>query len=352
MIGEFILYYLLSNGFKHIQSKYEIDRKTFTTLISDTGQFYKFEIFFTKGQRPKKITIIDSLKIIPFDVATIPETFGLKEKKLEIDYKQPREEGHILTKKEEQYVINDVVIVSKALNQIFKEGLTHMTQSSNAMKDFKQTITRDNFKACFPVIDKDISEEIKTAYKGGFTWLNPIYKEKDLKNIMVIDCNSLYPFIMRQMDLPYGKPIYYEGQYKKEALYGLYVQMVSCRSFKLKPGKLPTIQLKHRMEFLPNEYLTEYNENERVCLMLTNIDLELFIENYDIEGLRYLYGYKFKKIKGIFNDYIDKWYARKNEGIMFNNKGKRTIAKIMLNSLSGKFASAIEYKNKIPYIRN
>ena len=230
--------------------------------------------------------------------------------------------------------MNDVIIVSKALNQLFNEGLTHMTQSSNAMKDFKATLNHSTFTTCFPIIDKEKSEEIKLAYKGGYVYLNPIYKEKDLKNIIVIDSNSLYPSIMKNMYLPYGEPVYFEGKYKQECLYSLYVQMISFTGLKLKKNKLPTIQLKHRMEFLSTDYVTEYNEGERICLMLTNIDLELFLENYEIEGLRYLYGYKFKSVKGIFNEYIDKWFTRKNEGIMFDNKGLKTISKLMLNSLS------------------
>lgn len=350
MTGEFIIYYLLKNGYKHIQEKKEIDAKTFKTLISETGQFYQITIYLNRGTKIRKITIIDSLKIIPFKVEDIAESFGMKEKKLKIDYNKPREKGHILTKHEEQYLINDVVIVSKALDQLFKEGLTHMTQSSNAMKDFKATINNSTYLTCFPLIDKNISEEIKLSYKGGFTYLNKQYKGKELNNIIVIDANSLYSSIMRNMYLPYGEPIYYEGKYKNECLYSLYVQMISCTYFKLKKNKLPTIQLKHRMEFASNEYVEEYKENERICLMLTNIDLELFLENYEVEGLRYLYGYKFKSVKGIFNNYIDKWFSKKNEAIMFDNKGQKTISKLMLNSLSGKFASAVEYKNKIPYI--
>lgn len=348
--GEFIVYYLLKNNYKHIEDKKDMNVKTFQTLISETGQFYQIVIYLACGTRPRKITIIDSLKIIPFRVDEIPKAFDLEEKKLSIDYNKKRELGHILSKKEEEYITNDVVIVAKALNQLFQEGLNHMTQSSNAMKDFKMSISKSTYSTCFPVLNRETSEEIKLAYKGGYNYLNPLYQGKDLKDIIVIDENSLYPYIMRNMFLPYGEPVYYEGQYKKECLYGLYVQMISCTYFKLKEGKLPTIQLRHRMEFMANEYITEYKENERVCLMLTNIDLELFLENYDIEGLRYLYGWKFKEVKGIFNEYIDKWFAKKNEGIMFENKGKRTIAKLMLNSLSGKFASAIEYKNKIPYI--
>ena len=348
--GEFIIYYLLKNRFKHIQESKNKRPWTFQTLISETGQFYEIIIYLGCPSKLNKITIIDSLKIIPFKVDDIPESFDLKEKKLTIDYKKPREKGHILTKTEERYIINDVVIVAQALKQLFDEGLTHMTQSSNAMKDFKSTISKSTYSTCFPILKKEVTEELKLAYKGGMVYLNNIYKEKELNNIIVIDSNSLYPSIMKYMYLPYGEPVYFEGEYKKECLYSLYVQMVSFTGFKLKKNKIPTMQLKHRMEFLSNEYIEEYNQGERICVMLTNIDLELFINNYEIENLRFLYGYKFKSVKGIFNEYIDKWFARKNEGIMFDNKGKKTIAKLMLNSLSGKFASAIEYKNRIPYI--
>lgn len=350
MIGEFIIYYLLKNGYKHIENSKCRKARTFQTLISDTGQFYQIIIYLSCASKVHKITIIDSLKIIPFKVEVIAESFGIEEKKLSIDYKKPREKGHILTKEEEKYIMNDAIIVSKALNQLFSEGLNHMTQSSNAMKDFKDTISNSTWTTCFPLLKKEVSEEIKFAYKGGWCYLNKQYKEKDLKDIIVIDSNSLYPYIMKNMYLPYGEPVYYEGQYQKECLYSLYVQMISFTGFKLKKNKLPTIQFKNSVDFLSNEYIEEYKEGERVCLMLTNIDLEMFINNYDIEGLRYLYGYKFKSVKGIFNKYIDKWYSRKIEGVMFDNKGKKTIAKLMLNSLSGKFASAIEYKNKIPYI--
>ena len=348
--GEFILSWLLRNGFRHILNSYEADKNTFETLISETGQFYKFVIYYSKGKYAHKVTIIDSKNMIPFAVEDVAEAFGLKEKKLSIDYKKEREPGHILTKAEEDYIINDVVIIAKALREMFKEGLTHMTQSSNAMKDFKSTLSLSSYTTLFPTLDRQVIKDVRLAYHGGFTYLNPIYKEKDLEDIIVIDCNSLYSYIMKTKPLPYGEPLYYEGQYQFDVMRPLFIQTISCLSFKLKEGKLPTIQIKHRMEFLANEYVTEYNEEERLCLCLTNIDLELFLENYDVKGLRYLFGYKFKDVRGIFNEYIDKWYNKKVEGIMLNNKPMRTMAKLMLNSLSGKFATAIEYRNKIPYI--
>ena len=51
---------------------------------------------------------------------------------------------------------------------------------------------------------------------------------------------------------------------------------------------------------------------EIVCLVLTNVDLKLFLEQYDVYDLEYISGWKFKSKKGIFTEYIDKWITRKN----------------------------------------
>ena len=42
--GEFILYYLMKNGFEHVESR-EKRNNTFSTLISDMGLFYSIEVF-------------------------------------------------------------------------------------------------------------------------------------------------------------------------------------------------------------------------------------------------------------------------------------------------------------------
>ena len=48
-----------------------------------------------------------------------------------------RKKGHELTLEEKEYIKNDVVIVAKALNVLFNEGLEKMTEGSNALFDFK-----------------------------------------------------------------------------------------------------------------------------------------------------------------------------------------------------------------------
>lgn len=156
---------------------------------------------------------------------------------------------------------------------------------------------------------------------------------------------------MYDKKLPFGEPVFFEGKYKDDKVYDLYVQMITC-SFKLKKDKIPTIQIKNNRSFFRgNEYL-ESSQNEIVCLVLTNVDLKLFLEHYNVYDLEYISGWKFKSISGLFTDYIDKWIKVKNEATLSGNKGQRTLAKLMLNSLYGKFATSLDVQSKIPYLED
>lgn len=156
---------------------------------------------------------------------------------------------------------------------------------------------------------------------------------------------------MYEEKLPFGEPVYFKGKYKEDKVYNLYIQMISC-SFKIKKNKIPTIQIKNdRFHFKENEYL-ESSEDEIVILTLTSVDLELFFKHYDVYDLNFIGGWKFKSISGIFTKYIDKWITRKIEASKEKNQGQRTLAKLMLNALYGKFATSLEVQNKIPYLED
>lgn len=135
----------------------------------------------------------------------------------------------------------------------------------------------------------------------------------------------------------FGEPLFFEGKYKEDKVFNLYIQMITC-SFEIKKNKIPTIQIKHSMNFKQNEYL-ESSNGEIVCLVLTSIDLKLFFEHYDVKELEFVCGWKFKSLKGIFTNYIDKWINRKNESTISGNKAQRTLAKLMLNSLYRKICN-------------
>lgn len=346
--GEFILYYLMKNEYEHVEKREKRD-KTFSTLISDMGLFYQIEVYFEVNKKTKKVTFIDSLKIINQTVESMPKTFKIPENKLKIDYNSPRELGHELTDNEINYVKNDVVIVAKALSYLFNMGLTKMTAGSNALSEYKNIMKINKFRALYKPLNYDIDKDIRRAYRGGFTYCNPIYKGKTTGSGEVLDVNSLYPSVMYNEILPFGEPFFYTGEYVPDKVYPLYIQRLTC-SFKIKEGKIPTIQIKHS-RFVDNEYLTD-SGIEPVALTLTSIDLKLFFEQYDVYDLHYECGWKFKGMRGLFTSYIDKWIKVKNEATLNGNKGMRQVAKIMLNSLYGKFATSLDVQSKIPYLED
>ena len=320
--GEFILYYLMSNGYEYVEKR-EKRNNTFSTLISDMGLFYQIEVYFEVGKKTKKVTFIDSLKIINQTVESMPKTFKIPENKLEIDYNLPREFGHILTKEEIDYVRNDVVIVARALSYLFKMGLTRMTAGSNALGEYKNIMKLNRFRALYKPLNYDIDKDIRRAYRGGFTYCNPEYKGKTTGAGEVLDVNSLYPSVMYNEIFPFGEPFFYVGEYVEDKVYPLYIQRLTC-SFKIKEGKIPTIQIKHS-RFVDNEYITD-SGIEPVALTLTSIDLKLFLEQYDVYDLHYECGWKFKGMRGLFTTYIDKWIEVKNESTITGNKGMRQVA--------------------------
>ena len=345
--GEYIFSYLLNNGFELITDKKEKRDNTFTCLISDTGQFYSIEIYFTvKKKKVNKVTIYDSLKILNFSVDKIAKAFNLPIRKLTLDYKAYREIGHELTIDEVNYIRNDVEIMARALKYMFDEGLNKMTIGSDALSDYKSRCKY--FKKYYPILPYEIDHDIRESYKGGFTYLNDCYKGKETGEGVVLDVNSLYPSCMRNEILPFGEPIFFEGEYKENKLYPLYVQKFTC-IFDIKPNKIPSIQLKNNMSFMPNEYIKSSN-GDLVTLTLTNIDLELFFTQYNVRNIIYHSGWMFKGVRGLFTEYIDYWTERKIQAKKDNNNVTYLISKLMLNSLYGKFGLNPNVRGKYPYL--
>ena len=346
--GEYLISYLLNNGFRWVDQAVVGDEKVFTTLISDKGLFYSIKVTwdYKREKRHHFTEFLDSLKVIPFSVDQIAKDFGLPIRKLEIDYKEKREPGHELTEVERDYITNDVKIMAMALDQLYSEGLTKMTTASNALAFYRKTISKNAFRAWFP--EPYYDSEVRQAYKGGWTYLKPEYSGVDVGRGIVLDVNSLYPYVMYSRALPYGEPRFFDGEYKPTRLYNIYIQLLRC-VFEIKPGHLPTVQIKGVSGFYGTEYLTS-SKNRLVTLCMTSVDLKLFFEHYDVWCLEYLGGYEFKSQTGMYKDYIEYWTERKKKAKIEGNKAKYCISKIMLNSLYGKFAVNPVCHSKFPYL--
>ena len=347
--GAFILNWLYKNGFEYIKDRKERRDNSFTTLITDMGQYYSIEVYFSvKGHKTNKVTFHDSLKLLNFSVEDIAKSFDLPIQKLDLDYDEYRPIGHELTPHEVEYIRNDVEIMARALEIMYDQDMTKMTISANALASFKSMCP--NYKKLFPQLSIDIDHDIRRSYKGGFTWLSDKYKECETGAGLVLDVNSMYPAMMCQRWLPVGMPEPFTGKYKPNKQYPLYVVKLSC-IFDIKPDKIPSIQLKSNPSFMPTEYIKSSN-GEIVTLTLTNPDLELFFEQYDVKVIEWHGGWQFKRSRGVFDEYINYWTEQK---IKAKKEGRRPIyllSKLMLNSLYGRLALNPVGRTKAPVIKD
>lgn len=350
--GNFIVSWLLRNGFTHNTEK-KHKEKTFKTLINKTGVWYSIEICWSVKRNRKIVSKLnDSFKKLPFKLEQLARDLKLPMKKGSIDYNKHRPMNYEPDENEIAYLKNDVQILALALEIQFQEGLTKMTIGSDCLSTYKEMLGNGDakkgekkYRKLFPVLDKYIDDVIRKAYRGGWTYVNPKYKGVKLYSGIILDVNSEYPWAMRHNLMPYGTPMYFTGEYKENKTFPLYVQELKC-SFELKEGKLPIIQIKGQpLQFKGNEYL--HNSKDLIVeLSLTNVDLKLFFENYDVYDLEYTQGFMFKGAYGLYDEYIDKFMEEK---ILYKKvPSKKLKAKLLLNNLYGKTGSAIDVTSRIP----
>lgn len=338
--GMFLLDYYLKHGIKPVTDK-KINYNEMKCIISDTGLFYQIIV-----SCETRIEYRDSLKLIPLSVAEIPKAYGINISKLEMDYSEHITGGeNEPTDDDLLYLRHDCEIVARALKVMIDQGMNRLTLGSNALAWYKKC--NEDFKKYFPKLTPIEDKDIRRAYKGGWTYCNPKYQRQMVGAGSVFDVNSMYPWAMRYNRLPFGHPVYFEGKYKADKLYPLWIACIEI-DCKIKEGCFPSIQLKNNPRYISTEYIQE--TDGPTLLYVTNIDFELIKDTYNIRSLKWIAGYKFMAKTDMFDTYIDHWYSEKEKHGKEGNAGLKTIDKFMLNMLYGKFGTNPRKDLKVPYI--
>ncbi len=344
--GAFIMDRLETDGWTWVGSTDSLDVRHYTTVISDTNQVYCIELGY--GRR-RTVRIMDSLKIVPLSIAQMAKAYDLPILKGSIDYEAYREPGHELTDEEVAYLDNDVRIDAMVMERFLSQGLRKMTAGSNALSDYYAMMGgRRGFRRYFPALDAEEDAFIRRAYRGGWTYADPRHVGQVVGRGMVFDVNSLYPSVMHGCEgerLPYGDPVWFNGKPPVSDTYNLWVAQVTC-SFRIRDGHLPCIQLKGNFRFDQTEYLAR--SDGEVTFTVTNVDWELMVAQYNIYDVRWHGGYMFRSASFLFRRYVDKWTEVKVRAAEEGNGGQRQIAKLMLNSLYGKFATRTTVYSRRP----
>lgn len=332
--GSFILDYILKDDYTWVAKN--PGKGQFSTVISNMNKFYSITVVSKEGV---KVELRDSLKKIPLPVRDVPKAFNLESSKGDIDYETERPIGYLPSQQEWDYLYRDIFIMAQAMRIVLASGMKRLTVGADSLAEFKSLHGR-GFERTFPVLSKTVDDDIRLAYRGGIAMPNKKWVRKRVGRGIVIDKNSMYPWVMRTKLLPYGKPWWSEVQDDDADLFIMSLTFTA----KLKPNHIPCIQIKRSIQFNSQEFLEEVNEPTTVSI--TSVDLELWQEQYDLK-IWAINGYwNFKGIKGLFNDYIDKWMAVKGN----STGGARMIAKLHLNSLYGKFAKNTDVTGKRPIL--
>lgn len=338
--GSFILDWLFRSDYTFTEEERPRNGQ-FSTVISSMNQWY---IITVRTHDGNQIEFRDSAKKLPMPVKRIANAFKLFEKKGEIDYHAYRAPGHTITPEERSYIVNDVLIVAKALKLQIDQGLTKLTVGADALAEYK-SLAGKAFDGMFPILSDTLDGEIRDAYRGGFTHVAKRFRGKLLGKGKTFDVNSLYPSVMYNKLLPYGEPVFREGLPVATKLHPLFIVSVTFTAT-LKKNHVPCIQIKNSRFHNDVEYLEVIEEP--VTLACTNVDLDLWMEHYDMAILSFNGGWCFQGAYGVFNDYIDKWSEIKanSEG------GLRELAKLQLNSLYGKFATNPDITPNVPRLED
>lgn len=317
--GPYLLNWAHDNGLQFAEE--EGIPGTYTMLVTDRSVWFMGGIYNEEG---KGVIIRDSLKKIPLSVAAIAKAYNTPMLKGSIDYKAYRPIGHEPTLDELRYIRNDTEIVARALKSHFDKGMNKLTAPADALEEFKHTVDFESvFVPSWWYVNKTAESFCRKAYCGGISWVNPDIKEQEVRHGLVYDYNSMYPSVMLAYPYPVGTPVRWYNTPPKE--HPLYIARAYA-NIKRKPGKPACIRDSYSKVWVETEFEGE--------LFLTSADVELLQRCY-YGTCELLDGYSWAGEKGVFDEYVEHWSLVKQT----TKGGERQIAKLMLNSLYGKFGT-------------
>ena len=327
--GEFIIWWLIENGFKPVKVKVE-----HTNEFKEFTDFYgaKSEIYINyKGH---KIRLLCSYKLWPVKLEKIGESLGLE--KLNIDFNKLDFYNSIkdVPKDILDYVCRDVQILKMKYKQYSQIYPINKTASGSSWKVFKNwyedKYTKQDFKYRYS-LDEHWHKHLSNAYWGGFTQIKPEYIGQQLRcDIDIYDINSSYPAIFSEEFLPYGSPTLIKPE-------GEYVELIEAVIRNIRKVDLKMISHLHnwvKHNKFNEHYIDDYND--AMSVIYTKQEWEEIKKTYkfDIVTQQSIYFKASKQLK----EYIDTmFYLKENEkDAVIKNDHKQ-----ILNTFTGKWGQSI-----------
>jgi DNA polymerase elongation subunit (family B) len=338
--GEFILWWLLENEYEYDE---QLSRdRTFKSVIDETGSIYTIDIYFNSKC---KITFKCSYKLFPKSISDIGKLVGIKKLNETHNYQEIKNYHSIdeLPEEEIKYITNDVRIMVELIKYLQEKGVKGITMSSSAYKNWQQ----EKYMLAHNEMKKDSNEEIveivRKSYRGGITKVNPNYAGIEFNDVISFDVNSLYPSVMYENPMPIGEGKIYKSveEGRKDNRY-LFIVVAFVQYAKVRDGMHAFIGNTSGFSYARKYSYDDVLENKMIYLWLDEYRLFELVYDAQVEILKVV---GWKKANNVFTNYIDRWYKVKENA---RNDVERSLAKLMLNSLYGKFGMNDNRITKLP----
>ena len=258
-----------------------------------------------------------------------------------IDYSKKYNKNWDLKQETKKYCEQDCICLYQVLDLFSKliwkkeriDIFKYSTIPSLALSIFRTNYLKD---AKIPLITGETYKDLVESYTGGSV---DVYKPRPDKDVKVrrYDVNSLYPYVMKECPMPVGNPTYFEGDitFIEDKPFGFFEVEVKSPNI-----KIPILQLRVKTK-----------AGTRTVAPIGNWTGWYFSEElYNAAKYGYTFtikrGYLFDK-GYIFKDFVSSFYNWKVESKKKNDTAGFLIAKLILNSLSGRFGMSPQMQNHV-----
>lgn len=346
----------------------------FSVVWSDTFRKVSIIKYVKEGERKRRILLElrDSYLIFKESVKSLAQT--LQKTGIEIAKGDTTEATKLVeqgqtTKEIEnnkeliEYVVNDSLIVCQMFELMVdyfpKSSVLPNTIASWAKSAFlanKSSTTENatnNFRIRYMRLTKERQQDINAIfenwYVGGLSSLNERFQFKTIKNVWLEDVVSQYPHKMKDWKFPIGEykeitnefewNLYY--QQNKQAIENRdIVVFINYKYYNIK-------QNKNVPNFLKNFHVqTSIKEGRylKYQSFLNELDLKecyFTVTMYELlckyERREFVNAYVYENTTYLFEEHVSTFYNMKNKAKQDKEVAKEKYAKLMLNSVYGKF---------------
>lgn len=300
------------------KKKKDLKNGEFSIAIDIMNNWYSVTLRNKKG---RLIYFSDTAKLFPQTLKTLGEMVDVPK----LDYDYTKIKNYQTLKEVPQdlltYLKRDCYILKKVMDE-YKDIKWKSTIASTTYFNWKKQYSNEYFYYDFYKPIRSLNMQyLRKWYAGGLCLYSQVDAHQIFKNIYVYDFNSLYPSIMRNEKLPFGKC--YDSQPTRHNYLIFYeIEVKNCYS-----TFIPWIRNTDTRAVLDHSLYS--------IIYLIGEEYELFKKTY-FGQYKILKKYYFKT-KYVFTDYIDYWYAKKKKAKINNDKPTYRLSKLMMNSLYGKF---------------